>query len=395
MMQHVVGVRFQEAARIYYFSPAGFADLEPGEYVVVETSRGLEIGRVVVAPSQVVNAELSEPLKPIVRMAEVEDLERAEFLQARARAEMDVVRAAVRQRELPMKAVNASYSLDGMRLTVFFTSEGRVDFRDLLRDLSRELGSQVQLRQIGPRDQAKAVDGYGICGRRLCCSSWLTSFPAISIKMAKEQNKPLTPSKISGQCGRLLCCLSYENDMYRQLKATLPRPGTVVSTPAGTARVVAANALRQTVLLHLESGEMLDAPASALAIDRGVVRILELPTEERAAEPIAVVDTPPSPDQPARGTRRGDDAAARGTPDARRTGQDVSGNAGGQRDVRPLPPSRPDRGDRPRGTRGRSEPRSPEGLPSPPGSQTEAEKDLPESRRRRPFHNRRPNRGSG
>lgn len=393
-MQHVVGVRFQEAARIYYFSPAGFEDLEPGEYVVVETSRGIEIGRVVVAPSQVVNAELSEPLKPILRMAEIEDLERAEILQERARLEMEIVRAAVRQRDLPMKAVNASYSLDGMRLTVFFTSEGRVDFRDLLRDLSRELGAQVQLRQIGPRDQAKAVDGYGICGRRLCCSSWLTTFPAISIKMAKEQNKPLTPSKISGQCGRLLCCLSYENDMYRQLKATLPRPGTVVSTPSGTARVVAANALRQTVLLHLESGEMLDAPASALAIERGVVRILELPGPEPAAEPEAAAEpAPPRQVRPPRAPRR-DEGEPAVIPEARRGERPTEADRPGGREGRQRSGSPAERNERQSGSR-RSGGASPPPTASQPATPTDAESPGPagEPRRRRPYQNRRPNRG--
>ena len=223
-------------------------------------------------------------------------------------------------------------------------SEGRVDFRDLLRELSGNPGVQVQLRQVGPRDQAKAVDGYGICGRRLCCSSWLTSFPAISIKMAKEQNKPLSPSKISGQCGRLLCCLSYENDMYKQLKAQLPRPGTVVSTPGGEARVLAANALRQIVTLQMETLEVIDMPASALALDRGVVRIVELPREQ------------PDPDEPE--SERGampqvltpQPQARRGTPPPPRrengptqppASMPAEQRDRGQRPRRPQPPQRP------------------------------------------------------
>ena len=185
-METVIGVRFHEAGKIYYFSPVGFEDVEVGEYVVVETSRGLEIARVVIAPQQVVLTELTEPLKPITRMAYVEDLERAEILRQRAEEDFEAVRRAVHERDLPMKVVHANYNLDGSRLTVYFTSEGRVDFRDLLRDLSHQLRTQVQLRQVGPRDQAKALDGYGRCGRRLCCSSWLTSFPSITIKMAKE-----------------------------------------------------------------------------------------------------------------------------------------------------------------------------------------------------------------
>src|SRR3712207_4833799 len=237
-MQNVVGVRFQEAGKIYYFSPAGFEDIEVGEYVVVETSRGLEICRVIIAPHQVVNAELSETLKPIVRMAYQEDLERMQIFKERAEGDVALARRIAARLELPMKIVSGTYNLDGTRLTLYFNpaGESRVDLRELLRELQAALNVAVQLRQVGPRDQAKAVGGYGICGRRLCCSSWLTAFPAISIRMAKEQNQPLNPAKISGQCGRLLCCLAYENDMYKQLRAELPRVGTLVSTPSGEDR---------------------------------------------------------------------------------------------------------------------------------------------------------------
>lgn len=296
-MQNVVGVRFQEAGKIYYFSPAGFEDIEVGEYVVVETSRGLEICRVIIAPSQVVNAELSETLKPIVRAAYQEDLERMQILKAQAEEDVARARAIVHRIGLPMKIVSAQYNLDGSRLTVYFNpaNENRVDLRDLLKQLQDELQCQVQLRQVGPRDQAKAVGGYGICGRRLCCSSWLTAFPAISIKMAKEQNQPLNPNKISGQCGRLLCCLSYENDMYKQLKAELPRVGTAVSTPAGDARVVGVNALRQVVTLQMANFQFVEMPASAMAMERGVVRVIALPEEERQPEPaLAIAERPPA-----------------------------------------------------------------------------------------------------
>lgn len=290
-MQNVVGVRFQEAGKIYYFSPAGFEDIEVGEYVVVETSRGLEVCRVIIAPSQVVNAELSETLKPIVRLAFQEDLERMQILKTRAEADVARARAVVARMDIPIKVVSAAYNLDGSRLTLYFNpaNENRVDLRELLKELQTELQTGVQLRQVGPRDQAKAVGGYGICGRRLCCSSWLTAFPAISIKMAKEQNQPLNPSKISGQCGRLLCCLSYENDMYRQLKAELPRVGTAVSTPSGDARVIGVNALRQVVTLQMAGFQVVEMPASALAMDRGVVRIIAPPPEEPVpalAEPV-------------------------------------------------------------------------------------------------------------
>ncbi|MGD9889864.1 MAG: stage 0 sporulation family protein [Dehalococcoidia bacterium] len=303
-MQNVVGVRFQEAGKIYYFSPAGFEDIEVGEYVVVETSRGLEICRVIIAPRQVVNAELSETLKPIVRMAYQEDLERMQILKARAEEDVSRARAVVARMDVPIKVVSGAYNLDGSRLTIYFNpaNENRVDLRDLLKELQSELQSQVQLRQVGPRDQAKAVGGYGVCGRRLCCSSWLTAFPAISIRMAKEQNQPLNPSKISGQCGRLLCCLSYENDMYKQLKAELPRVGTAVSTPAGDARVVGVNALRQVVTLQMADFQVVEMPSSALAMERGVVRIIAAPTELDELPPAFAEPSNPMP--PPREERR-------------------------------------------------------------------------------------------
>lgn len=298
-MQNVVGVRFQEAGKIYYFSPAGFEDIEVGEYVVVETSRGLEVCRVIIAPGQVVNAELSETLKPIVRQAYADDLERMQILKARAEEDVSRARAVVLRMEIPIKIVSAAYNLDGSRLTVYFNpaNDNRIDLRDLLRELQSELQTGVQLRQVGPRDQAKAVGGYGICGRRLCCSSWLTAFPAISIKMAKEQNQPLNPSKISGQCGRLLCCLSYENDMYKQLKAELPRIGTAVSTPSGDARVIGVNALRQVITLQMANFQVVEMPASTLAIDRGVVRIIAMPADEPVTPAFGAPE--PSVPQPA------------------------------------------------------------------------------------------------
>jgi cell fate regulator YaaT (PSP1 superfamily) len=305
-MHNVVGVRFQEAGKIYYFSPAGFEDIEVGEYVVVETSRGLEVCRVIIAPGQVVNAELSETLKPIKRLAYPEDLERMYMLKARAEEDVSRARVVVNRFGLPLKVSSATYNLDGTRLTLYFTvaEDGRIDLRDLVRELQSDLDCQVQLRQVGPRDQAKAVGGYGICGRRLCCTSWLTAFPAISIKMAKEQNQPLNPNKISGQCGRLLCCLSYENDMYRQLKAELPRAGTLVSTPAGDARVVGVNALRQVVALQMADFKVVEMPAAALSMERGVVRVIALPDEPADAAAIETAEPVPLPPERPRDRER-------------------------------------------------------------------------------------------
>jgi cell fate regulator YaaT (PSP1 superfamily) len=307
-MEQLVGVRFHEAGKIYYFASAGYEQLEVGEYVVVETSRGQELARVVIAPGQVLNAELTEPLKPITRMAYDEDLEQAERLRKKAEAATEIARQKARRHGLPMKVVSGSYDLDGARLTLLFTSEGRIDFRDLVNEVSASIGSQVQLRQVGPRDQAKVVGGYGRCGRRLCCSSWLVAFPAISIKMAKEQDLPLNPSKISGQCGRLLCCLSYENDMYRKVRQALPRPGTYVSTPTGNARVLSVNVPRETVTLQMETMQIVDLPIEDMGLERGLIRVLDgppppveppppprPPSQQRAARPAPVPVAPRAP----------------------------------------------------------------------------------------------------
>jgi hypothetical protein len=190
-----------------------------------------------------------------------------------------------------MKVVAAQYTLDGSRLTVFFTAEDRVDFRDLVRDLSQHVHAQVQLRQVGPRDQAKIIGGYGRCGRRLCCTSWLTAFPTISIKMAKEQNLPLNPSKISGQCGRLLCCLSYENDVYKQLRAELPKPDSWLSTPSGNVRVLSVNAIKQIVVLQMENLQVVEVTVAQLGLSLGVAR--PLPASEVHGRPSALETAAP------------------------------------------------------------------------------------------------------
>jgi cell fate regulator YaaT (PSP1 superfamily) len=257
----LVGVRFKEAGRVYYFTPGGL-DLEVGEYVVVETTRGLELGTVVIAPGQVLVNELEEELKPVLRYATDEDVQQNQHWRAQERQATIVGREAAASAGLPMRVVSSDYNLDGSRLTVFFESEERVDFRDLIRDLGRQLNTRVEMRQIGPRDRSKLVDGYGRCGERLCCSSWLTSFPTISIKMAKDQGLPLNPSKISGVCGRLLCCLIYEHDMYKHIRGTLPKLGARVTTPFGEARVVKIDTLKEMLTFQLEDMSTVVLPAA-------------------------------------------------------------------------------------------------------------------------------------
>jgi cell fate regulator YaaT (PSP1 superfamily) len=307
-MAEVVGVRFREAGKIYYFDGSGH-QLPVGTYVVVETSHGEEVGRVVVSPDQILSSEIKEPLKPVIRVAEREDMEKTESLRTRALEELLLVRDKVVEHELPMRIVGADYNLEGSQLTVYFTAEDRVDFRGLVRDLSSVLRTRVQMLQVGDRDRAKLADGIGRCGERLCCSSWLTGFPTISIRMAKEQDLPLNPSKISGSCGRLLCCLVYEHEQYRELRGQLPKVGHVVSTPVGLAKVASLNVLKQTVTLRLEEGyATLEMSADELRLQYGTaVRPVEM-AEEVDASPLvkeeavqAAVGGTPAEDQPAGG----------------------------------------------------------------------------------------------
>jgi cell fate regulator YaaT (PSP1 superfamily) len=272
-----VGVRFKEAGKVYYFDARGF-DIDVGQYVVVDTAHGQEVGRVVIAPEQVIASEIKETLKPIIRVATPEDIERARELREKAKERAREARKDVDELGLDMRIVGGDIDLQEKQLTLYFTAPERVDFRELVRRLSSRFGVRVQLLQVGERDRAKLIDGIGRCGERLCCSSWLTSFPTVSIRMAKEQELPLNPSKISGACGRLLCCLTYEYDMYRELRGQLPKVGTMVSTPVGDAKVSQLNVLKQTVVLTLvETGATLEVPVVDMQLQFGVtVRPMEL-----------------------------------------------------------------------------------------------------------------------
>jgi cell fate regulator YaaT (PSP1 superfamily) len=276
-MAETVGVRFKEAGKIYYFK-AGDFELDVGNYVVVETSHGREVGRVVVAPDQVIANEIKEPLKEVLRLAEPEDLEKAEERRTKAQENLIRAREKVGDHGLPMRLIAGDYNLEGTQLTLYFTAEERVDFRALVRDLAATIKTRVQLLQVGERDRAKLVDGIGRCGERLCCSSWLTTFPSISIKMAKEQDLPLNPSKISGSCGRLLCCLVYEYDQYREIRGQLPKVGQVVSTPVGEAKVVSINVAKETVSLRLQDRvTTVEMPVFEMRLQYGTaVRPLEM-----------------------------------------------------------------------------------------------------------------------
>lgn len=267
-MTDIVGIRFKRAGRVYYFDPAGI-ELSIDDDVVVETARGLELGKVVIAPGQVVVNEVSEPLKPVMRRAEPEDIERSHELHCKECGARKKCEAMVIEANLPMKLISAEYNLDGTRLTFYFSAEGRVDFRDLVRKLTSTFNTRVELRQVGPRDQAKLVGGFGRCGRPLCCANHLSSFSTVSIRMAKEQDLPLNPAKISGACGRLLCCLAHESDQYRSMKEKMLPQGQLVKTASGPGKVVGGNALKETIDVQLESGATIEARLDEVTLLEG------------------------------------------------------------------------------------------------------------------------------
>jgi len=266
-MSEIVGVRFHQAGKVYYFDAAD-NEVEVGDYVVVETSRGQELGKVVISPKQVLFSDITEPLKPVVRKAQAEDVERAQQQQERSREALAKCQELIGKFNLPMKSISAQYNLDGNHLTVFFSAEKRVDFRELVRELSHSLKTRVELRQVGVRDETKLVGGLGKCGFPLCCTTFLCDFAPVSIKMAKEQGIALNPMKTSGICGRLLCCLGYEYDQYRAMKEKLPGLGQEVSTPLGSAKVVGNNPLKEMVLIELETGVTAELPLSQVTWDK-------------------------------------------------------------------------------------------------------------------------------
>jgi cell fate regulator YaaT (PSP1 superfamily) len=257
-MPKVVGVRFGPATKIYSFDPGEFEDLQAGDYVIVETVRGRELGRVVQPPHEVPEGEIVGKLKPVVRKAEPWDLLLAESFAAKEKEALEICKAKVAEHQLPMKLVRAEYNFDGSHLTFYFTAEHRVDFRALVRDLAKTFKTRIELRQIGVRDEAKLMGGLGPCGRPLCCSTWLCEFAPTSIKMAKQQDLPLNPSEISGICGRLLCCLSYEHNFYAEVKARLPKVGSTITTPEGPGKVISHNVLAGTVRVQLPSEAIIE-----------------------------------------------------------------------------------------------------------------------------------------
>lgn len=301
----VAGVRFKGAGRVFYFDAKDF-ELRIGELVVVQTAHGSSVGRVVITPEQVVAEEIGEPLDPVLRVAAAEDLEQEESLKEGVHEDLKLARKKVEEHGLDMHIVGADSNLEGSHLTLYFTAQQRVDFRSLVRDISSAVNKRVQLLQVGERDRAKLAGDMGPCGYALCCRSWLTAFPSISIRMAKEQDVPLNPSKISGVCGRLLCCLAFEHEQYRELRGKLPKIGQMLSTPAGEAKLVAVHVLKQTVSLRMsDTLNVVEMSMEELRSQYGTaVRPAELVKQEMASQPPAeapVEKAPPAESSPADG----------------------------------------------------------------------------------------------
>ena len=256
-MTRVIGVRFRPAGKIYYFAPGKF-HIRQGDKVIVETARGIEFGTVVTGPKEVKDEEVMQPLKSVIRIATEEDKRAEEKNREKEKEAFEICLEKIRKHNLDMKLINAEYTFDNNKVLFYFTADGRIDFRELVKDLAAVFRTRIELRQIGMRDETKIRGGIGICGRPLCCHTYLSEFAPVSIKMAKEQNLSLNPTKISGVCGRLMCCLTNEEETYEELNSRLPAIGDTVTTNEGLkGEVQSVSVLRQLVkvVVTLENDE--------------------------------------------------------------------------------------------------------------------------------------------
>ncbi len=246
-MTRVIGVRFRPAGKIYFFAPGKY-EIKTGDKVIVETARGVEFGSVVTGPKDVEDDKITQPLKSVIRIATQDDIRKEEKNREKEKEAFGICLEKIRKHGLEMKLIDAEYTFDNNKVLFYFTADGRIDFRELVKDLASVFRTRIELRQIGVRDETKIRGGIGICGRPLCCNTYLTEFAPVSIKMAKEQNLSLNPSKISGVCGRLMCCLTNEEETYEELNSRLPSNGDRVTTPDGLkGDVQSVNVLRQLV----------------------------------------------------------------------------------------------------------------------------------------------------
>ncbi|MCH5342311.1 MAG: stage 0 sporulation protein [Acetatifactor sp.] len=284
-MTKVIGVRFRTAGKIYFFDPLNF-EIKRDDHVIVETARGIEFGTVVSGVSEVEDSRVVQPLKPVIRIANQRDMEQEAENKIKEKEAFKICQEKIRKHELEMKLIDAEYTFDNNKVLFYFTADGRIDFRELVKDLAGVFRTRIELRQIGVRDETKIVGGIGICGRALCCHSYLSDFVPVSIKMAKEQNLSLNPTKISGVCGRLMCCLKNEEDTYEELNRRLPNIGDYVTTQDGLkGEVHSVNVLRQLVKVVVDVGdekEIKEYPVEQIQFRRkhGKKEKMELSKEE-------------------------------------------------------------------------------------------------------------------
>jgi cell fate regulator YaaT (PSP1 superfamily) len=262
-MAYTVGVQFEPVDRTWLYDPAGY-DLDRGDYVLVKSDRGLELGRVTQGVHEISSDMLSQPLKPIVRKATEDDLRRDQANRDKAARALETGQSKVREYGLPMRFLRARSTFDGRRMAFDFAAQSRVDFRALAKDLASTLRTRVELHQVGARDVTKLMDGTGRCGRALCCAAWLTQFESITMRMAKDQGMSLVPEKLSGACGRLRCCLRYEHEGYVVAKSLLPKIGSMVETEKGTGKVLEHRIPKGTYVVALEEGGQLEVPSPHL-----------------------------------------------------------------------------------------------------------------------------------
>ena len=312
----VVGVRFRDSGRVYYFRPAQ-VELAVGDWAVVATGRGEEAARVVIAPHQVRRGTLQGDLRQVLRRLDEDDTRRLTGQKQRGAEAIKVFGERSRTRRLGVKPIAADFNFDGTAVTVSYSVPDRDrgpdagSLRDFAKDLGAELACRIEFRQVGPRDEARLLGGLGRCGRTLCCSSWLPVYPDISVSMAKNQDLPLNPSKVSGVCGRLLCCLSYENEQYRQMKAVMPKLGQPIDTPGGPGQVVSMHLLKELVTVRLDQDNT-DVTFRSDELGLGAARAAPAPAPTHAPDPVAAVAEPavdevlsaPSEEIPAAPVRR-------------------------------------------------------------------------------------------
>jgi cell fate regulator YaaT (PSP1 superfamily) len=283
-MKNIVGIRFRKPGKVYFFDP-GYIRLNPKDKVIVETSLGEDIGEVVISKRELPDEKVPKDIKRIIRLASSKDIKRQEDNKQKEKKAMEVCKEQIKKHKLEMNLVDVEYKFDGSKIIFYFTADGRVDFRELVKDLAAIYKTRIELRQIGVRDEVRKVGGNGVCGRELCCCSFLNNFDIVSIKMAKEQSASLNPSKISGNCGRLMCCLKYEQGVYEEKIKKLPKVGSIVKTEDGEGTIVSEEVLKERVKVQFKKDDV----TTYKSYDAKDVKVIKAPTskvEEENSEEI-------------------------------------------------------------------------------------------------------------